>query len=226
MQKLFSPVLALLLLLSIGACRSNKEELVLKGNEYFPLKMGVIRLYQIDSFLYDNYTGDIDTFSKVYREEIKDFYIDNAGDTNYVVNLSYYNIFRVKWEVQQSYSRKITGNYALENIYNHTQVKLLFPISKYKTKGSSYIWNLNMFNNDEGANVKYTSVFTSFDNGKRAFNDCVSIGLQKPEAGAVNNIYEEVYAKNIGLVYRHIDRSDFLTLGKRGGYEIFVRLLP
>lgn len=226
MQKLFSPVLAILLILSICACRSNKEELVLKGNEYFPLKIGVIRLYQIDSFIYDNYTGEVDTFQRTYREEIKSYFLDNAGDTNYHVELSFYNTVRVKWDVQQSYMRKISGNYAVENIYNHPEVKLLFPISKYKTKGSSYVWNLNMFNNGEGANVKYTNVFTSFDNGKRAFNDCVKVELQKPEMGVINNVYEEVYAKNVGLVYRHIDRSDYLTQGKRGGYEIFVRLLP
>ncbi len=226
MQKLFSPVLALLLILSVCACRSNKEELVLKGNDYFPLKTGVIRLYEIDSFIYNNYTGDIDTFNRNFREEIKNFFVDNAGDTNYTVDLSYYNTVRVKWEVQQSYVRKISGNYAVENIYNRPEVKLLFPISKYKTKGASYVWNLNMFNDGEGSNVKYTAVFTPFDNSRQAFNDCVKVEYQKPETGVVNNVYEEVYAKNVGLVYRHIDRSDYLTQGKRGGYEIFVRLLP
>ena len=110
MQKLFSPVLALLLILSVCACRSNKEELVLKGNEYFPLKTGVIRLYEIDSFIYNNYTGDIDSFKRNFREEIKNFFVDNAGDTNFTVDLSYYNTVRVKWEVQQSYVRKISGN--------------------------------------------------------------------------------------------------------------------
>ncbi len=224
MQKLSIPALVILLILGVSSCRTNKEELVLKGNEYFPLKTGVIRLYHIDSFLYDNYTGDIDTISNDLREEITDYYLDNAGDTIYRVQLSYYSLSRGKWEVQQSYSRKVSGNYAIENIYNKPEVKMLFPISKYKTKGSSYIWNLNMFNNGESAVVKYIAVSTAYFNGINSYNDCVSIGLQKPQTGAINDVREEVYAKNIGLVYRHIDQSDYLTLGKRGGFEVFVRL--
>ncbi len=224
MLKLFTPVLAVALFLGIASCRSNKEELVTKGNEYFPLKTGIIRLYQIDSFIYDNYTGETDTLSNSLREEVKGYFVDNAGDTTFKVELSAYNTIRSKWEVQQTFTRKITGNYAIENIFNNPEVKLLFPINTYKTKGSSYIWNLNMFNNNEPANVKYTAVFTTFFNGYNSYNDCVNVNLQKQQLGVIHNVREEVYAKNIGLVYRHIDKSDSLTQNTRGGYEVFVRL--
>ena len=95
----------------------------------------------------------------------------------YRVELSAYSTFKSKWEVQQTFTRKITGNYAIENIYNIQEVKLLFPISKYKTKGSTYGWNLNMLNNDEAANVKYVSVFTTYFNGFNSYNDCVNVSL-------------------------------------------------
>ena len=79
MLKLFNFVLLAALILGINSCRTNKEELVLKGGEYFPLKTGIIRLYQIDSFIYDNYTGETDTFSNSLREEVKDFLLIMQG---------------------------------------------------------------------------------------------------------------------------------------------------
>ncbi len=199
MHKLFIQIFAAAVLLTgLNACKSSKEELVLKGDEYFPIKKGVIRYYQIDTFFYSSFTGDADTVSNTYREEIKEVSVDGAGDTFYRVEMSLFNTVRNKWEAEQSFSRKISGNYAIETIDNKPEVKMLFPISKYKNKGSAYIWNLNMFNNNDVTNVKYIKLFTSYNNQLQSFSDCVSVELQSPESGVVNNIREEVYAKDIG----------------------------
>lgn len=226
MKKTLVFVTATLITSLFFSCRNDKEEVVLKGNEYFPLKTGTIRYYHIDSFYFDNYTGTTDTVSLDVREKVESKFADAGGDTLYRIEISTYSIEKDEWLVQKVYTRKLNGNYALENIDNNPQVKMLFPISKYKTKGSSYVWNMNMYSANEAANVKYTSVFTSFYNGLNAWADCVSVGLQKPETGITNNILEEVYAKNVGLVYRHIDRSNYQVQNRRHGYEVFVRLKP
>ncbi len=198
-----------------------------EGEEYFPIKVGTIKYYQVDTLFYSSFTGETDTVSNLYKEEIIEKMADIAGDSAYRVELSLFNEVRSKWETKVSFSRKLSGNNAIESIYNNPEVKMLFPISSYKTKGSSYIWNLNMFSNNDVTNVKYYTLLKSYNNQLGVFYDCVSVGLQYPETGIVNNIREEVYAKNIGLVYRHIEQTDLLsTLGNRNGFEIFVRLLP
>jgi len=213
-----------LLLLAL-ACRSNKEERVLKGEEYFPVKIGDIRYYTVDTILFNAFIPSIDTIRREIREEVVEQIAYDDGDTAYRVELSTYNTSKSEWVPFQSFERKVIDNYAIEKMNNIQEVKLLFPIAEYKTKGSSYVWNTNMFNGKEPVIVKYSSVFKSYNNGINGYNNCVSIKLNKPQSGIVNNIKEEVYAKNIGLVYRFTDSTDYLMdTAHLSGVRIFIRL--
>jgi len=220
--KLFSFFILSFFILS---CRNNSEEVVLTGKEYYPIRLGESKIYIADTFIYDDFTGKTYKRSLEFKEEITDKLIDNAGDTFYRVELSTYNFVKLKWEIFKVIQRKLVGNYAIETIDNTAELKLLLPISNYKTKGSSYAWNINMLNKNDAERIKYTTVFKNFTKGTLNYNDCVTIGLVNNETGLVNNYREEVYAKNIGLVYRHIDKSNYLSsTGKRAGFEIIIRL--
>lgn len=215
--------------LAFYACRSNKEEIVTKGEEYFPLQVGLRHTYKIDTVVFDLFQKTIDTFSNVVYEEIVEKYVDLNGDTMYRIELSTYNDVKKKNVVFKSFTRNIKNNFAFENMNNSAEVKMIFPISSYKTKGSNYTWNANMFNSRDPDIVKYTSVFTPYNNGSSTFNDCVSVKLNKPMRGTINKIKEEVYAKNIGLVYRFTDSTDLLKTPANdtflSGKRIFIKLI-
>lgn len=202
--------LVLILVSLVYACRNGQEELVVKGEEYFPLEIGSKHFYKIDTIVYDLFQKKIDTFSNIVQEEVVEKYVDLSGDTVYRLDLSTYDKTKFKYVVFQSYERKIKGNYAMEKMNNGTEVKMIFPISNYKTKGSTYTWNCNMFNAKEPQIVKFTSVFSSYNLDNKNYSNCVSIKLSKPQTGIINNIKEEVYAKNIGLIYRFTDSTDYL----------------
>ncbi len=217
------------LLIFAIACRTNKEEKVLKGDEYFPIKIGAVRYYAVDTILYNAFKPSIDTISTEIREEVVEQIVYAPGDTAYRIELSTYKPEKLQYVVFKSFERKIHDNYAIEKLNNIAEVKLLFPIAEYKTKGSSYTWNTNMFNSMEPVMIKYTSVFKSFNNGLRGDNNCVSIKLNKPQTGLVNTIREEVYAKDVGLVYRFTDSTDLLadpTQSHLSGYQVFMKLKP
>ena len=77
-----------------------------------------------------------------------------------------------------------------------------------------------MFNPTDPMAVKFTSVFSSFH-----YNNCVSVKLNKPKAGRVNLNRVEVYAKDIGLVYRLIENTNSLDdTGFLSGSITTVRL--
>ncbi len=209
----------------ICSCRTNKEERTIKGSEYYPLKINSLKVFLVDSIYHNSFFGKSDTVSFEMRENITDVLVDFASDTFYRIELSRYNQVKVRWEVFKVFTRKIKDNYAIENINNSDEIKLLFPISSYKTRGSSYSWNLNILNNKEPTLIKYKSVFSNFNNGITSFTDCVNTTLVNTEKGLVNNVREEVYAKNIGLIYRYIDSTDYLDITKkRNGYEVLIRL--
>jgi len=50
------------------------------------------------------------------------------------------------------------------------------------------------------------------------------VKLSKPLTGRVNDVREEVYAKDIGLVYRFRDSTDNLNLDTTSGRKIIIRL--
>jgi len=200
----------LAVILTIYSCRPSTEETVSKGTEYFPIKIGDIHYYQIDTLVYDLFKKEIDTFSSLVKEEVIEKFQDASNDTVFRVELSRFSESSSNWEVFRTFERKIVDNYAIEKLENITELKMIFPISSYKTKGSSYTWNINMFNNSDPLSVKYTSIFTSFYNGINPYNNCVSIKLNKPTIGRVNINRTEVYAKNIGLVYRFIENTNSL----------------
>lgn len=225
------PIFILILLtLGIYACRTSQEEIESKGKEYFPMTIGDIKKYRIDTVVFDLFKRRIDTFSNIVYEEVVEKFANFHGDTVYRVQLSIFDSAKQKFVVFKSFERSIKENFALEKMNNEQEVKMIFPISSYKTKGSSYTWNANMFNNREPDIVKYTSVFTPYHNGVKPFNNCVSIKLNKPLKGAVNKIKEEVYAEKIGLVYRFTDSTDLLKTPMNdsflSGKRIFIKLLP
>ncbi|MCC6817890.1 MAG: hypothetical protein IT245_03235 [Bacteroidia bacterium] len=220
----------IILLSGINACRSSQEEAIVKGLEYFPIKIGDKKTYKIDTVVFDLFQKRIDTFSNIVYEEVVEQFVNFYGDSVYRIELSTFNTTKQKFVVFKSFERSIKDNYAIEKMDNSTEVKMIFPISNYKTKGSSYTWNANMFNNREPDIVKYTSVFTTFNNGINSYNNCVSIKLNKPLNGPiVNKIKEEVYAKDIGLVYRFTDSTDLLKSPDNddfySGKRIFIKLI-
>lgn len=197
--------------MTVYSCRTSTEETVSKGIEYFPIKIGTVHYYQVDTVVYDFFKREIDTFSSVVREEVVEKFQDATNDTVYRVELSRFSDISSEWEVFRTFERKIIDNYAIEKLDNITELKMIFPIASYKTKGSNYTWDINMFNNSDPLAVKYTSIFTSFHNGINPYNNCVSVKINKPIIGIVNNTRTEVYAKDIGLVFRFIEKTDSLN---------------
>lgn len=220
-----------LMILGIGfyACRSNQEDPVIKGEEYYPIKIGDKKVYKIDTIVYDLFTKTVDTISNTVYEEVVEKFADFHGDSVYRIELSTYDNIKQKFVVFKSYERSIKDNFALEKMDNAQEVKMIFPISSYKTKGSTFTWNANMYNSKDPDVVKYTSVFTPFNNGYKTYNNCVSVKLNKPLDGLINKKREEIYAKDVGLIYRFSDSTDLLKSQDGdtfySGKRIFIKLM-
>lgn len=222
-------ILLLLTTFFIFSCKKKEEVRQTNGPEYFPLKVGTVNYYDVDSFFFDPFFNKTDTVSTVIKEEVVEKLIDLSNDTIYRIELSTYNNKTFKWVTFQSFFRKIKDNFAIEVKDNIAEVKLYFPISSYKTRGSTYAWNLNMFNHYEPKYIKYNRVFYNQNVNSVNYINCVNVQLNRPISGIKNDYREEIYAKGIGLIYKHIDSSDYTTKNSndsftRSGKEIFLKL--
>jgi hypothetical protein len=86
-----------------------------------------------------------------------------------------------------------------------------------------------MFNQFEPKYIKYNRVFYNQSVNTVPYTNCVNVQLSRPISGIKNDYREEIYAKGIGLIYKHIDSSDYTTKNTkdsftRSGKEIFLKL--
>ncbi|MEZ4805137.1 MAG: hypothetical protein R2852_06560 [Bacteroidia bacterium] len=86
-----------------------------KKAKYFPIRIGDVHTYAIDTVIFDLFQKKIDTISHIVREEVVERFVDASDDTVYRIELSTYNPLRFEWEVFKSFERKIVDNYALED---------------------------------------------------------------------------------------------------------------
>src|SRR4051812_11001708 len=122
---------ALLLILAIipfASCRNDKEERATRGTEYFPIKIGTVKIYGVDTINYNPFNLTVDTISHDIREEVVEMFTDAAQDTVYRVELSTWSTAKSMWIPFRSFLRKVKDNYAIEAMENAQEVKLLFPI--------------------------------------------------------------------------------------------------
>lgn len=225
--------------LLIFACKNSKEERATAGGEYFPLKVGDFKIYEVDSLIHDPFANKTDTVKTELREEVVEKLIDNENDTIYRIELSSFDTIQLKWVTFLSFYRKIKGIYMIESQNNIKEVKILAPISSYKTKGSSYAWNINMFNQNDPQLVKFYKTFYKYTQNGTVYSECINIQLTRPISGILNQYREEIYAKNKGLIYKKLDFSEFseiarkydpilndtiLVYNKKNGFETTFRL--
>ncbi len=203
-----------LTLLLIFACKNSKEERATAGEEYFPLKVGDFKIYEVDSLIHDDFSNKTDTIKTELREQVVEKLIDNENDTIYRIELSSFDSKQLKWVTFLSFFRKIKGIYMIESQNNIKEVKILAPISNYKTRGSSHAWNINMFNQNDPQMVKFNKLFYKYTQNGIVYPECINIQLTRPISGIVNQYREEIYAKNKGLIFKKIDFSEFTKISK------------
>jgi len=84
MRKRFQPLLTLFFctLLLVTSCSKEESDSGTDrktGYSYFPVDSGIVRIYQIDSIYWDEFTGINDTVSYRIKEVIAGTFTDNAG---------------------------------------------------------------------------------------------------------------------------------------------------
>ncbi|NTW33300.1 MAG: hypothetical protein HGB12_11880 [Bacteroidetes bacterium] len=165
------------------------------GYEYFPSNTGHWVLYQVDSTYYDDYTHQVKEYHFFMKEIIESTYLDNENRPTQRIE-RYKQIDTLPFILQDVWYSNLTSSTAEKVEENIRYVKLQFPINEGE------IWNGNVFNNLDELNYKYENVYELYTVNGVTYNPTVTV-IQK----MVNYLTEEsnmteVYAKNIGLIYK------------------------
>lgn len=227
------------LILFTSGCRRQviPAEDVDLGKDYYKLLEGHEIEYAVDSIIYDDFNQRIDTFSLEFKDVVGPTFLDNEGRLSYQVQRYYRQDSTYPWSEHYNYYATPTAS-RLEIVDRNLRfIKLVFPV-KLNTRwyGNSYI--PTAFNNElkwmDQWDYKYEDINVPFNTGFILFNSTVDI-LQAdytegdesdPNSYSARGYSREVYAKNVGLVFKEMTRWEYqpsLSPRFKKGFTLIMR---
>ncbi len=196
---------------------SCKDDEIIPGkseiyNAYFPLSTGHWVEYDADSIVHldidDAY--NLDTAIRVYtfqlREETDSSFLDAEGEMAWRISRYRRSNSSSPWTFMNLWTSKINGKSAQRVEDNIRFIKLSFPFD------SRITWNGNAYNSFPVEEYFYDGIEETFAVNSLNFESTVNV-VQNDFVSNINRIDKrEVYAKNVGMVYKVLDSLNIVNL--------------
>lgn len=208
----FKPYFILLSIVIVSCTKNEPAEVINLGFDYYPVNTGSIWVYDVDSISYDNNTGvtKIDTITYQYKELISSTFKDISGNKAQLLNRFYRANDSDSWSQANTWTVLVTNEKAERVEENIRFVKIVFPVVVNKR------WNGNMYNTKESEQYRIMYTNRRENYGGVFYNNTMMV-QQARELNAVDEILkQEIYAQNIGLVYKISDSINTQVSGSRG----------
>jgi len=199
-----SAILLLLTSFLIVSCEKDQPEPSDPGFDYFPNQLGHYCIYDVDSTVYDDFSGDTFYYHYQVKEVIESYFTDNEGRTamrierfrrDYNDSIS---INDVPWHLSRIWSFTRTNERAEKQEENVRYVRLTFPVKKDER------WNGNALNNQGEWNYKYIATDVPYSLNNLNFDSTVVVQQLLRVNGLEHREYVERYAKHVGLVEKTV----------------------
>lgn len=194
-------MLSTLLTLLFSCNKFESQPAVEMGFNYFPLKIGATISYNVDSTAYNDFNNSTTNYSFKIKDSTAQRYFAANGDTTYRIE-RYKKIGNGNWAFQKTIARRIVQNRAEEVLDNMTFVRLIFPINIERT------WNGNAYNTLEPWLHEITELDAPFTTGNKILQETLTVNQNYENNLIREDIYQETYAKNIGMVDKQVRAID------------------
>ena len=214
-KKYFQHFFLLGIIISMGlfSCKKDQPATINFGYNYFPYKVNNYWIYDVDSIVFNSFTNQVDTFIFQEKEHIDSIIKDNTGRSTYVISrykknyntsIPYSN---QSWTFKNVWVANISTTDAERVEDNQRFVKLIFPVQINKT------WNGNAYNTIGDWNYQYTTADIPATYANHDFDSTATVTQINNTNLIQKQYYVEVYARNVGLVYKQIIdvKSDSIT---------------
>lgn len=164
--------------------------------EYFPLRTGFYQVYSVEENVYSELSPP-ESFVYELKTEVVDSFPNQEDGFTFVIYRSIRATENDPWEFQVAWSARTNAYQAVLTEESISFVRIAFPAFKNKE------WNANSLNTIgedsyviENAGGSYT-LDTDLE-----FQDVLVINQEDELNELVRNEREEVYARNVGLIYK------------------------
>lgn len=241
MNKKFLPALLMVFLASVAFFSCKKSSSNNAGDKtwaYFPLQLGKFVVYNVDSTLYDSASCTKTVRSSQIRYSISDTMRDEQNRFSYLMNVDTRSSDADIWHQQGVVYLTNNGSQLEYTQKNLRFIKLVFPIVEgTKWNGNQFIpVNDTPYQYYKGWAYTYQDYGKPFNNGLVNFDNTVTvlesddmIANTAPSSDSIAFTYrsyaKEVYAYNVGMVYREVTHLNFdSSISKcMGGTSVIYR---
>lgn len=223
MKKISAPVLFCFLISGIlVSCKKSTQEFLTPAiSKYAPLEVGKYIVYRLDSLLYIDFGTDTVTHSYEVKYEVSDSLLDNLNRKAFRIT-RYIRVNNIQSWTPENTFMAIDDGTGYEFVENNLRfIKLKQPIRNgYSWKGNSFIdtystsspvrymddWDYVYA--DVGQPIQLTN-FNLTNTITVNERDEVIGNPDDPQSYAEKNFSKEVYAEDIGLVYRQFLHTEY-----------------
>ncbi len=201
----------------IVSCETSPEIVPDSGQDYFPLQVGDYQIYSIEETVIQN------SLEQKFKFELKHKLIDSAinleGGYSYTIQRQTRSNPSLPWQLIDVWTSSLSGRQAIVKEGNIAYVKITFPAI------AGLEWNGNSFNTlggeqscgenkDQACDVYKLSSFGkefALPNGLAFAETLTVIQNENVDLIVKQDVRKEVYAKNIGLVYKESVVLEYCT---------------
>lgn len=206
MRVIYSLFYIIFLSISVSCTKHKTETAPDLGYDYAPTQIGKYVIYDVDSIIYDDFSGDTIITKYRIKEKLEENITDNEGRSA-IRLVRYIKMF----SATKDYS---TMPWVVKDVWNYTKTKTTLEVVEEDvrfTKLSFPVkedvsWNGNAFNTMGDWEYNYTYINKTENINGKVFENvlCVSQKDDKSTNRIHRQYYIEKYAKGVGLIYREI----------------------
>ncbi|GAB4334886.1 MAG: hypothetical protein OHK0038_12330 [Flammeovirgaceae bacterium] len=167
-----------------------------KESAYYPLKKGAYAIYEVKKISYND-LGTNDTVQYFLKELVKETIINLTNDTTYLLERYKKDKLELKWEIDSVWSVRKDQNRIIKQEQNIPFIKIVFP----EKEGIS--WNGNALNSLLANEYVIQDFEKPFVINNVKFTNALTVQQSNKNSIVNSDIRKEVYAKDIGLIYKY-----------------------
>lgn len=219
MHKFSSHIILLIVCTIIAGCSKNETINSTNIYELYPLKVGKVFYYRLDSTVLTNFNQNLTTKSYHAKDSVDAEFLDNEGRKTFRMYRYLRDTLNIKpWQYTTTYIVTFNVN-KIEVLENNLRFVVLtnLPTETNSWKGTQYINTIapSPFAYFYDWNFQYQNIAQPFFVKKGMISDTYTVFQQDetlPNLPFNSNNYQErsfskeVYAKNIGLIYKEFLR--------------------
>ena len=200
-------IISILSCFLVSSCEKINSNKIYYGYDYFPIEVSKWTTYDVCEIEWNEFTSEIDTTNYQLKELSESEFIDNSGRKSIRIE-RYIKTDTSDWVLNNVWTKCITNTNAEKNEENIRFVKMKFPID------INTHWNGNEYNNLQEQIYSYKNVNNQYTINNNLYDSTVTVVNQDDYIPLYSKDFEtEVFAKNIGLIYKKQIHTRFNNSG-------------